>query len=58
MAPGRRGSPGARLLTRKKLSIRAAKSALLDSYLYRGLFPRARDTRVESPGGIDVEGST
>ena len=42
----------------KKTSIRAGKSASLNAYLYRGLFfPRARGTRVESSGGIAVEGS-
>ena len=42
----------------KKTSIGAGKSAPVNAYLYRGpFFPRARGTRVKSPGGIAVEGT-
>jgi hypothetical protein len=53
---GNRRTP---LLQFKNTPIRTATSAFLNAYLFRGLFlPRARGTRVESPGGIAVEGST
>ena len=55
----KRETPKAAPTPLKKTSIRAGKTASENAYLYRGpFFPRARGTRVESPGGIAVEGST